>query len=115
MQHEIGESAYIAQRALEEKRAIVVGVNDFVDDGSATLPIMSIDESVERDQVARLRAFRASRTGDVTSALSSLDAAAREGRNLMPSSVECVRQECTVGESVSKLKETFGEHKDQGF
>ena len=115
VQHEIGESAYQAQRALEEKRAIVVGVNEFVDDGSATLPIMSIDESVERDQVSRLRAFRAQRTGDIATALSSLDAAAREGRNLMPSIVECVRQDCTVGEIVSKLKETFGEHKDQGF
>jgi methylmalonyl-CoA mutase N-terminal domain/subunit len=115
VQHEIGESAYLAQRALEEKRAIVVGVNEFVDDGSATLPIMSIDESVERDQVERVRAFRAQRKGDIAKALASLDAAAREGRNLMPLIVECVRQDCTIGEIVSKLKETFGEHKDQGF
>jgi len=114
MQHEIGESAYLAQRALEEKRTIVVGVNEFVDDGSATLPIMSIDESVERDQVERVRAFRANRK-DGSAALASLDAAAREERNLMPLIVECVRQDCTVGEIVSKLKETFGEHKDQGF
>src|SRR6202140_3207182 len=66
VQHEIGESAYQAQRALEEKRAIVVGVNEFADDGSATLPIMEIDESVERDQVERLHAFRANRKGDVS-------------------------------------------------
>jgi methylmalonyl-CoA mutase N-terminal domain/subunit len=114
VQHEIGESAYLAQRALEEKRAIVVGVNEFVDDGSATLPIMSIDESVERDQVERVRAFRANRK-DGSAALALLDSAAREGRNLMPPIVECVRQDCTIGEIVSKLKETFGEHKDQGF
>ncbi len=115
VQQEIGESAYRAQRALEEKTAIVVGVNEFVDDGSAVLPIMEIDERVERDQVDRLRAFRAHRTGDVPTALSSLDAAARDGRNLMPFIVGCVRQDCTVGEIVGKLKETFGEHKDQGF
>src|SRR5207248_4205688 len=84
VQHEIGESAYQAQRALEEKRAIVVGVNEFVDEGSATLPIMEIDESVERDQVERLRAFRTSRTRDGSTALSALDAAARDIRNLMP-------------------------------
>jgi len=115
VQHEIGESAYLAQRALEEKRAIVVGVNDFVDDGSATLPIMEIDEAVERDQVERLRAFRAKRTGDSNAALIALDAAARDGRNLMPLIVDCVRRDCTIGEIVGKLKETFGEHKDQGF
>jgi hypothetical protein len=33
----------------------------------------------------------------------------------MPFIVDCVRQDCTVGEIVSKLMETFGEHKDQGF
>jgi methylmalonyl-CoA mutase N-terminal domain/subunit len=115
VQHEIGESAYQAQRALEEKRAIVVGVNDFVDDGSATLPIMEIDPSVERDQVERLRAFRTNRSGNVPAALSALDSAARENRNLMPFIVKCVRQDCTVGEIIGKLKETFGEHKDQGF
>jgi methylmalonyl-CoA mutase, N-terminal domain len=114
VQHEIGESAYLAQRALEDKRAIVVGVNEFVDDSSATLPIMSIDEAVERDQVSRLHAFRADRK-DGTAALRLLDAAARQGRNLMPLIVECVRQDCTIGEIVSKLKETFGEHRDQGF
>jgi methylmalonyl-CoA mutase N-terminal domain/subunit len=115
VQHEIGESAYQAQRALEEKRAIVVGVNEFVDDRSATLAISTMAASVEPDQVARLQAFRSRRTGDVRGALSTLDAAARSGANLMPPIVECVRQDCTVGEIVATLKETFGEHKDQGF
>jgi methylmalonyl-CoA mutase N-terminal domain/subunit len=115
VQNEIGESAYRAQRELEEKRAIVVGVNDFVEDGSSTLPIMTIDETVERDQVARLNAFRAQRKGDVTGALDALDAAARGSANLMPLIVECVRRECTVGEIVATLKKTFGEHRDQGF
>jgi methylmalonyl-CoA mutase N-terminal domain/subunit len=115
VQHEIGESAYRAQRALEEATAIVVGVNEFVDDTSAPLPILVIDESVERDQVARLRAFRQKRRGDIAGALSTLDAAAREGRNLMPPIVACVRSDCTVGEIVATLKKTFGEHADQGF
>ena len=115
MQNEIGESAYVAQRALEEKRAIVVGVNEFVDSGSPTLPTMTIDEVVERDQVARLTAFRNSRDGAWREALTRLDAAARSDENLMPHIVEAVRSDCTVGEIVSTLKTTFGEHRDQGF
>jgi methylmalonyl-CoA mutase N-terminal domain/subunit len=116
MQHEIGESAYRAQRALEEKTAIVVGVNEFVDgDARATLPIMTIDESVERDQVAGLVAFRNARTGDWQRALDALDAAAQSTENLMPYIVEAVRQECTIGEIVGTLKRTFGEHTEQGF
>jgi len=90
-------------------------VNDFVDDTPSSLPILSIDESVERDQVARLRAFREKRRGDFRSALASLDRAARDGANVMPSIVECVRSECTVGEIVATLKKTFGEHSDRGF
>ncbi len=90
-------------------------MNDFVDDTPSSLPILSIDESVERDQVARLRAFREKRRGDYRSALASLDRAARDGANVMPSIVECVRSECTVGEIVATLKKTFGEHSDRGF
>ncbi|MEA2488528.1 MAG: methylmalonyl-CoA mutase, N-terminal domain [Acidobacteriota bacterium] len=115
MQHEIGESAYQAQRALEEKRAIVVGVNDFIDGQDTKLPIMTIDASVERDQVARLAAFRSARTTDWQAALTRLDAAARAADNLMPFIVDAVRNECTIGEIVDTLKQTFGEHTEQGF
>jgi methylmalonyl-CoA mutase N-terminal domain/subunit len=115
VQREIGESAYQAQRALEEKRAVVVGMNEFVDEEPSSLPILTIDESVEREQVARLHAFRSRRIGNWRSALAALDEAARSEANLMPRIVDCVRNDCTVGEIVSTLKTTFGEHHDQGF
>jgi len=115
MQHEIGDSAYQAQRALEEKRAIVVGVNEFAEAGGSTLPTLRLDESVERDQVARLHAFRERRTRDWQATLNALDAGAKSGANLMPLIVDAVRNDCTVGEIVATLKRTFGEHRDQGF
>jgi len=115
VQNEIGESAYRAQRDLEEKRAVVVGVNDFIEQERTTLPILTIDESVERDQLTRLHAFRDARTRDWRTALTALDAAARGQANLMPPIVDCVRNECTIGEIVATLMKTFGEHTDQGF
>jgi methylmalonyl-CoA mutase N-terminal domain/subunit len=115
VQTEIADAAYAAQRAIEDKRDIVVGVNEFADEGAMTLPILTIDESVERDQVARLQAFRERRKADWKSALERLDAAARSSENLMPLIVDAVRSECTVGEIVSTLKKTFGEHRDAGF
>jgi methylmalonyl-CoA mutase, N-terminal domain len=115
VQRAIGDAAYAAQQAIESKKSIVVGVNDFVDDTPSQLPILKIDDSVERDQLARLRAFRDKRRGDFRSALATLDRAAQGGTNLMPPIVECVRSECTVGEIVATLKKTFGEHSDQGF
>jgi methylmalonyl-CoA mutase N-terminal domain/subunit len=112
MQREIGDSAYHAQRALEEKTAIVVGMNDFIEVEKASLPILVIDESVERDQVARLRAFRAARTRDWQSALTRLDDGTHGSGNLMPLIVDCVRNECTIGEIVGTLTTTFGEHRE---
>jgi methylmalonyl-CoA mutase N-terminal domain/subunit len=90
-------------------------VNEFIDGEKATLPIMTIDESVERDQVARLQAFRDARTRDWQTALQALDEAAGAGTNLMPFIVDAVRNECTIGEIVGTLKKTFGEHTEQGF
>ncbi len=115
VQRAIGESAYAAQQEIEKKQSIVVGVNEFVDDRPSPLPILTIDESVERDQVALLQAFRSKRTGDWRRALESLDHVARDGSNLIPAIVDCVRNDCTIGEIVSTLKKTFGEHRDQGF
>jgi len=104
-----------AQRALEEKRAIVVGVNEFLDEEGISLPTMVIDESVEREQVERLQAFRAARTGAWQQALTALDTGARATTNLMPLIVDAVRNDCTIGEIVATLKQTFGEHTEQGF
>jgi len=115
MQNEIGESAYLAQRALEEKRAIVVGVNEFIEEAGVPMPTLRIEESVEREQLARLHAFRARRTGDWQAERAKLDEAARGTANLMPGIVDCVRAGCTVGEIVATLRSTFGEHHDQGF
>src|SRR5687768_1619302 len=115
MQHEIGESAYLAQRALEDKSAIVVAVNDFIEGDKTTLPTLVIDESVEREQVARLQAFRDARAKEWQLALTALDAAARGGANLMPFIVDAVRAECTIGEIVTTLKRTFGEHTEQAL
>jgi methylmalonyl-CoA mutase N-terminal domain/subunit len=115
VQNEIGESAYLAQRALEEKKSIVVGVNDLIEPDQTTLPILSIDESMEPEQVGRLQEFRVARRGDLAASLASLDAAARSSENLMPRIVDCVRSECTIGEIVATLKQTFGEHQDSGF
>src|SRR5438093_701322 len=115
VQKEISDSAYIAQRAVESKESIVVGVNDFIEDEQTSLPIMIIDDRVEREQLKRLRAFRARRRGDFRAALEDLDAAARTGENVMPHIVHAVRKDCTVGEIVATLKKTFGEHREQGW
>jgi methylmalonyl-CoA mutase N-terminal domain/subunit len=115
VQKEIADSAYVAQRALESKESVVVGMNEFIEPEQTSLPILVIDDRIEREQVERLRAFRQRRTSDFRGALAALDEAARLSENVMPYIVHCVRSECTVGEIVGTLKQTYGEHRDAGF
>src|SRR5262249_28314444 len=104
---------YRAQRAIEDKSAIVVGLNQFVAAEERPIATMSIDPSIEADQVARLHALRARRDADVVKArlAASVDAA-REGRSLVRVRIDAVSDLVTLGEIVESLKTVFGEHRD---
>jgi methylmalonyl-CoA mutase N-terminal domain/subunit len=110
VQREIEEAAYAAQREVEERRRIVVGVNAFREDSSTPTPVLEVDPAIEQDQIARLQAFRASRDGaKVAAARAAVERDAREDRNLMPALIDAVRGGTTLGEVVSTLKTVYGE------
>lgn len=111
-QGEIENSAYAAQRAVEEGGAVVVGVNRYCENVQQDAPpVLKIDPNVEREQVKRLAAYKASRdSGKVSAALKELETAARGDSDLMPRIVECVRASCTLGEISDQLRAVFGEH-----
>ncbi len=112
-QREIQEAAYQAQKAIESKEQVVVGMNEFTIEEEASIPTMSIDPKVETEQVERLAAFRSRRdAGNVERLRAALVEAARDGRNLMPPIVEAVDGNVTLGEVVESLKTVFGDHKD---
>ena len=74
VQRRIHESAYRAQRAIEDGTSVIVGVNRFTDDTSAAPPVFQIDPEIERAQIARLRAVRAGRSAeDWTQALAAVE------------------------------------------
>ncbi len=113
-QREIEEAAYVAQKEIEDGRREVVGVNVHREQGEVAPPTLSVDPQIEREQIGRLRAFRASRAAGTTRA--SLDAVrrdAREDRNLMPALIEAVAGGATLGEIVGSLKEVFGEYRPE--
>src|SRR5262249_26009622 len=72
LQREIEEAAYAAQREVEEGRRIVVGVNAFREAEDAAPPVLVVAPEIERDQIERLKAFRASR--DARAAAQALEA-----------------------------------------
>ena len=122
------ESAYMKQRlvesnlkrlaAIESGEQTVVGVNAYTEGAPSPLSgggqesIMTVDDSVERGQVERLNAWRATRDGDaVKAALAELVAATREDRNVMPASIECAKAGVTTGEWTEALRGVFGEYR----
>src|SRR5665811_931392 len=60
-QREIADASFAYQREVDERRRIVVGVNDFVQDDEEATPILRIDPALERKQADRLAATRARR------------------------------------------------------
>ena len=115
-QREIADAAYRAQIAIEEKREIVVGVNAFQSEQEAPTEVLTIDPAAEREQVERLRALRERRDpGRAADTLTALRNAAGEERNLMPSILDCVRAEVTLGEISDALRAVYGEYEEAGL
>ena len=113
VQREIQEAAYEYQRAVEKKDAIVVGVNKFQSDEANRIPIMSIDENIERDQIERVRAVRERREASrAETAIAALQEAGGGTENLLPRILECVEAEVTVGEISHALRKVWGEYKE---
>jgi methylmalonyl-CoA mutase N-terminal domain/subunit len=113
VQREIQDAAYDYQRAVETEDAIVVGVNRFQTDQTEPIPILKIDERIEREQVERLKAVRAKRDAAAAdSALSNLTAAASGTENLLPHILTCVESHVTVGEISHSLRRVWGEYQE---
>jgi methylmalonyl-CoA mutase N-terminal domain/subunit len=114
-QKEIADAAYRYQTELDKKEKIVVGVNDFVEDGEKIdIPILRIPKEVELKQVKQVKKLRASRNNDIAKEkLESLLRSAKDGTNLMPRILECARNYVTLGEMCNTLKEVFGIYEEQ--
>jgi methylmalonyl-CoA mutase N-terminal domain/subunit len=114
-QQEIQDAAYRAQRALETRESVVVGLNEFREEEPAPEGLLRVNERVERTQAARLAALRKERVGaSVQRRLDALRAAAKdEKQNLVPHILDAVKSLATLGEISDALRDVFGEHQEQ--
>lgn len=111
-QREIEDAAFQYQRAIEEKRSVIVGVNRFEGGAQAEQELHKLDPTLEQQQIEALQSFRKRRDNDQTlKALDALQKAARGEENLMPLIVESVRARATLGEIADRLREEFGEYR----
>ncbi|HEX6122483.1 MAG TPA: methylmalonyl-CoA mutase family protein, partial [Ktedonobacterales bacterium] len=114
IQREIEEAAYTYQQALEEERAVVVGVNRFQMEEERMPPILKVDPAVGRRQATKLAALRARRdNAAVGAALAALEEAARGSENLLPRILVAVEAYATLGEISDTLRGVFGEQHER--
>ncbi|KMO14048.1 protein meaA [Methylobacterium platani] len=103
--------------AIERGEQVVVGVNKFQNGEPSPLTagdgaIFTVSETVEMEAQGRIKAWRAKRdAAAVAAALDELEAAAREGRNVMPASIACAKAGVTTGEWGERLRQVFGEYR----
>jgi (2R)-ethylmalonyl-CoA mutase len=118
MKQQLVESQTERQRAIEEGRQTVVGVNAYTESERSPLleggarAILTVDESAEHEQIERLRTFRAKRSQtEVAAALRNLRDVVADGGNVMPPSIRCAHAGVTTGEWSDTLRALFGEYR----
>src|SRR5216683_1518448 len=110
-QEAIQESAYHFQKAVEEGRRVVVGVNRF-QGNEESVEIVKIGPRHERDQVEGLKRLRAERdTAAVESRLAEVRRAAEGNDNLLPAMRAALQAYATIGEVCGVLRDVFGEYR----
>jgi len=112
-QKEIAEASYRFQQSVEAREKIIVGVNGYVQEDEAPIPILYIDETTAERQLARLETLRKTRDNvKVRAALAALEETARGTGNTMYPLMDCVRAYATVGEMCDALRDVWGEYEE---
>ncbi len=113
IQNEIQNASYQYQKDLESKKEIVVGMNEFIQNETHTSDVLKVSESVSRDQISRLKAFKERREPTVvTKKLTAIRTAAQGSENLMPLFIDAVESHVTLGEISEELRKVFGLFKE---
>jgi len=106
---EIAEAAFAYQTAVEKGAKRVVGVNCHTGSVTPPLEILRVSHEVETEQVRDLAARRGARDdAAVQAGLAAMLAAARSGANMLPSMLDAVRAEATLGEICDTLRAEWG-------
>jgi methylmalonyl-CoA mutase N-terminal domain/subunit len=113
-QKEIADSAYRYQKEIDEKKRIIVGLNEYSIEGEeCPIELLRINPKVEKEQIARLQKLKRERDNrKVNEALEKLHYAAEKDENLMPTIIEAVKAYVTLGEITEVLRQVYGEYKE---
>ena len=116
-QRKIAESAARQQWEIEQRRKLIVGVNEFVtEEGALTIPLLRVGEEVTVEQHAKMAAMRQARDNAlVQQRLDALRHAAAGATNVVPFILDCARAYCTLYEIRAALESVFGAYREPVF
>ncbi|MCH8190194.1 MAG: methylmalonyl-CoA mutase family protein [Chloroflexi bacterium] len=113
IQRQIQESAYRYHQQVESGERTIVGVNKFTSDESAQPQILRIDPEAKRLQLKRLADVKRQRDAkEVQRRLQRVEAVARTDENIMPSLIDAVESNVTLGEICDTLRGVWGTYKE---
>jgi len=105
----IEEASARRQARIDQGKDVIVGVNKYQIDETMDLDILEVPASVRDEQVARLKAIKATRdNAGVQKALDALKKAAASDGNLLEATIPAIRARATVGEVSDALESVFG-------
>ncbi|MEA2125506.1 MAG: methylmalonyl-CoA mutase, N-terminal domain, partial [Solirubrobacteraceae bacterium] len=106
---EIDESAWGYQERYRIKQDIVVGVNKYEEDDVEVEETLRVDPESEREQVERLKQFKADRDQEATDKrLDELRRACEGDDNLLPAIRAALKDNASLGEVCGAMKDVFG-------
>jgi methylmalonyl-CoA mutase N-terminal domain/subunit len=112
VQNAIAENAYRLELAVESRDDVIVGVNAFVDEEDATVPILRIDQAGVDQQIQRVTDYKAKQDQQrVEQALERVCAGASGSENLLPLMKQAFLDGATLGQVAGALRQVFGEHR----
>ncbi len=106
---EIEQAAYDYAKSIDDDERVIVGVNRFGIDNEPEPKVFPIDPSLQTNQIARLKAYKADRTHDAVAArLDDVRDAARGTQNLLVPMKAALKADATLGEVSDALRDVFG-------
>ncbi len=112
IQNAIADNAYQLELAREAGDDRVVGVNRYVEDETAVVPIHRFDQAAVERQMTRVTEYKQRQNGEqLAAALARVEATARGSGNLLPELKAALTAGASLGQCANTLRSVFGEHR----
>ena len=113
-QREIADASYRFEQALNSKKRVIVGVNDYIEEGDDEIEILKITQEMEEEQKQRLAEVKRARDGTGGQRAPSTTSRSPRGaeREPDPADPAAVKAYATEGEIIETMRQVFGGYRE---